>query len=108
VRELKNMVERIAILCPAARVEPMHLPPELRQGAQPAPEPRAPATWEEVRRQKRLAQEKVAREIEVRFLVQALEEARGNVTRAAEAVGMQRTNFHALMRRYEITSDRED
>jgi transcriptional regulator with PAS, ATPase and Fis domain len=108
VRELKNMVERIAILCPTTRVEPVHLPPELRQGTQPAPRLRAPVTWEEARRQKRLAQEKVAREIEVRFLVQALEDARGNVTRAAEAVGMQRTNFHALMRRYEITSERDD
>ncbi|MFH1464371.1 MAG: sigma-54 dependent transcriptional regulator [Pseudomonadota bacterium] len=108
VRELKNMVERIAILCPAARVEPVHLPPELRQGAHPAASPRAPATWEEVKRQKRLALEKVVRDIEVRFLVHALDEAHGNVTRAAEAVGMQRTNFHALMRRYEITSDRDD
>ena len=34
-----------------------------------------------------------------------LDRYEGNVSRAAEAVGMQRTNFHALMRKYGIKAD---
>ena len=44
-------------------------------------------------------------ELERRFLVEALERSGGNVTRAAEDVGIQRTNFHALMRKYGLTAD---
>ena len=44
-------------------------------------------------------------EMERHFLIEALERSGGNVSKAAEDVGMQRTNFHALMRKYSLTSD---
>jgi len=67
----------------------------------------SPQTWEEFKRIKQQVREAAVRELERWFLTQALEEAEGNVSRAAEAVRMQRTNFHALMRKYGLTSESE-
>ena len=38
--------------------------------------------------------------MEIRYLNEALTRAEGNVTKAAENVGMRRTNFHSLMKKY--------
>jgi DNA-binding NtrC family response regulator len=58
---------------------------------------------DELREQKRLLKEKAVEPLERAFLVEALRRNDGNVTRAAEEVGMQRTNFHALLRKLGIT-----
>jgi DNA-binding NtrC family response regulator len=104
VRELKNVVERLAILCPEERIAPNHLPPELGErsvstGAGPLPQ-----DWEEFKRYKQQVRDGAVQEIERRFLLDALRRADGNVTNAAEAVGMARTQFHTLMRKYGLSS----
>jgi transcriptional regulator of acetoin/glycerol metabolism len=38
--------------------------------------------------------------LELRFLTETLLRCQGNVSRAAEEIGIQRTNLHALMRKY--------
>ena len=43
--------------------------------------------------------------MEREFLIRALRRCKGNVSKAAEQVGMQRTNFHALMRKCDISVD---
>jgi len=45
------------------------------------------------------------RQLERRFLIEALQRSGGNISKAAEEVGIQRTNFHALMRKHGITAD---
>ena len=105
VRELRNVVERIAILCDSDRIEPRHLPPEIRQGPSRSTVTRLPQDWEEFKRLKQQVRDAAVQELERRFLTQALERSEGNVSKAAEAVGMQRTNFHALMRKYSLSSD---
>ena len=101
VRELRNIVERLAILCDQERIEPHHLPAEIRQatcaphaacaaphvgGVQAAqaagPRRGGPADWNAA------------------FSSKRLERCQGNVSRAAEEIGIQRTNLHALMRKY--------
>ena len=104
VRELKNIVDRMAILCEAEVVEPAHLPAEI--GGE-APRSRAvalPETWDELKAHKRQLQDTVVRDIELEFVRRALERADGNVSRAAGLVCMQRTNFHALMRKHGVNS----
>ena len=39
------------------------------------------------------------------FALKALKAANGNVTRAAERVGMKRPNFHTLMKKHNISAD---
>jgi transcriptional regulator with PAS, ATPase and Fis domain len=104
VRELRNIVERIAILCDSEHIEPRHLPPEIVQ----SPTARShvsqiPANWEEFKRLKQQVREAAVQDLERRFLAEALQRSGGNVSKAAEEVGIQRTNFHALMRKYDLT-----
>ena len=106
VRELRNIVERLAILCDHERIEPHHLPAEIRQvsirRAASAPLPR---TWEEFKRLKQQVRDSAVQQLERRFLVETLQACDGNVSRAAEEIGIQRTNLHALIRKYGLTSD---
>jgi DNA-binding NtrC family response regulator len=104
VRELRNIIERMAILCDADRIEPRHLPPEIRQ----APPRRGaaqqlPQTWEEFKKLKQQVRDSVVQELECRFFAEALRRSGGNVSKAAEEIGMQRTNLHALIRKYGLS-----
>ena len=108
VRELRNVVERMLATVdqPLVRVE--HLPSEVR-GEMPAQaEPSrdsTPETVEGLKREKRRLKELVYARVEREFVLQALENTGWNVSRAAEAVGMQRSNFHALMRKHGVRRD---
>lgn len=105
VRELRNIVERMAILCDADRIEPRHLPPEIR-GCRPLTAvSQLPQTWSEFKDYKRKVRDAAVQDLERRFLLEALRRSGGNVSRAAEEVGMQRTNLHALMRKHGLTSE---
>ena len=105
VRELRNIVERIAILCDSDRIEPRHLPAEIRNAPlQPGLRP-LPEKWEDFKELKQQVRDAAVQELERRFLTEALGRWEGNVSKAAKEVGMQRTNFHALMRKYGLSSD---
>jgi len=108
VRELKNIVERLAILCDAERIEPQHLPPEIRQargltGLRPLPR-----DWETFKELKRQVRDAAVQELERRFLLEALQRSGGNVSRASEDVGMQRTQFHQLLRKYGLGGEQDE
>lgn len=105
VRELRNVVERVSILCDSERIEARHLPPEIRQIPIQATAVSLPSTWAEFKNLKQQVREVAVQEMERRFLLAALQRSDGNVSKAAESVGMQRTNFHALMRKHGLASD---
>jgi two-component system nitrogen regulation response regulator NtrX len=86
VRELKNLVERLVIMCPAARIEPQHLPPELFRGASKSPQ----------KPYESLQEARSAYERE--FVLRKLEESRWNMTKAAEALGLERSHLYRKMR----------
>lgn len=104
VRELRNIVERIAILCSSESVDVCDLPEEIRNVHSDALMKPLPATWDEFKELKRQVRDAAVEDIEKRFLMQALEQTGGNVTKAAENIGIQRTNFHALMQKYGIAT----
>ena len=88
VRELKNIVERMLILNPhAQRLERKHLPaPMLRAGS------RAAAGEE-------FASLQQAREAYERdFILRKIDESHGNMSRAAEALGLERSHLYRKMR----------
>jgi len=107
VRELRNIIERVAILCDADRIEPRHLPPEIHGVVPIATTTVAdlPRSWEQFKRLKQDIRELAVDELERRFLAEALSRSNENVSRAAADVGMQRTNFHALMRKHGLTAN---
>lgn len=93
VRELRNIVERLAVLYGGACIELSHLPTEVRE-SEVISLAQSPRTWEELKRLKR----RITEDMERQFLCDALARCAQNITQAAESVGMQRSNFHALLR----------
>jgi two-component system nitrogen regulation response regulator NtrX len=85
VRELKNVMERIVILNPQTRIDARNVPLNVPGARRPAPE--RFASLQEVR-------ENAERD----FILRKLEETKGNVTRAAEQLGLERSNLYRKMK----------
>jgi two-component system nitrogen regulation response regulator NtrX len=86
VRELKNLVERLVIMCPSPRIEPHHLPPEIFRGAAKSPQ----------KPYESLQEARAAYERD--FVLRKLEESRWNMTKAAQALGLERSHLYRKMR----------
>jgi two-component system, NtrC family, nitrogen regulation response regulator NtrX len=87
VRELRNLMERIVIMNPQVRVDARHIPlnPSRRAAADRTTD--RSGSLQEVR-------EAAERE----YILRKLEETRGNVTRAAELLGLERSNLYRKMK----------
>ena len=101
VRELENVMQRICVLSNASVITPAELPPEFLASRTVDGEV-VPRTSDELKERKRLAREKSIEDVERGFVLAALERTNWNVSRAAQDVQMQRSNFQALMRRHGI------
>jgi two-component system nitrogen regulation response regulator NtrX len=87
VRELKNLMERIVIMNPQVRVDSRHIP--LNPGRR--------AVFERpIDHFTSLAQVRETAERE--YILKKLEETRGNVTRTAELLGLERSNLYRKMK----------
>jgi DNA-binding NtrC family response regulator len=100
VRELENTVHRAAILASDHMIRQAHLASILENAVRPDLE--VPRTGDDLKRIKKLAREKSVEEIEKLFIQETLKRNVWNVTRSAEETGMQRANFQALMKKYNI------
>jgi DNA-binding NtrC family response regulator len=101
VRELENVVERAVLLADSRAIGPAAIPIDVENVAAPwVNVPNDAKTLVEAKKELRL--EAVER-LERLFVLKALKSAGWSVAQAARAVGMQRPNFHALMRKYGIT-----
>jgi DNA-binding NtrC family response regulator len=94
----------MALLCDGERIQLEHVPAEVRQvSAQPSAA-ELPRSWNEFKRLKRQVKEAAVNQLERRFLMDVLSRWEGNVSRAADAIGIQRTNLHALLRKHGLTA----
>jgi DNA-binding NtrC family response regulator len=100
VRELENTLQRAVILATDHVIRQAHLVNILEMVPQLALD--VPRTGTELKRIKKVAREKSVETIEKAFVVEALKRNSWNVTRSAEETGMQRANFQALMKKYNI------
>lgn len=82
-RELRNIVERMAILTPSDQLTPDSVPVEIRLAQEAAP-----------RSNLKQARESAERD----HILRALDESSWNVSGAARALGMERTNLHKRIR----------
>jgi two-component system nitrogen regulation response regulator NtrX len=87
-RELRNVIERMAILTPGERLTRDSIPVEVRVQREQGPK----STIQEAR-------ESAERE----HILRALEESNWNVSGAARALGMERTNLHKRIRALGLT-----
>ena len=105
VRELRNYLTRAVILSRDEEVITVkHFKQKLTQGY---PEDdiqldKIPETWWEMDEMRKEAAEKAKRSVERLFLTRLLEKFDGNITRAAEFCGLNRTNFHKMVKRCNI------
>jgi two-component system NtrC family response regulator len=104
VRQLKNVVERLVILSDRRFLDLVYLLDNLQ--ARPSTEPPSvPESLAQLKAAKQRLLEKTFGQIEKAFILKALQETKGNISQAAAKVGMQRPNFHALMRKHGISGD---
>ena len=86
VRELKNVIERVLILNPRAlRIERRHLPPLVHKSGA-----RGPQEFSTLQQ----AREAYERE----YILKKIEEARNNVSHAAELLGLERSHLYRKMK----------
>jgi len=99
VRELRSAVEQALLLSPGPEITPADLfnrPPAA--DAAPLAAPIAPASFRE-------AKERVVEAFEREYLVDALRRHGGNITKAAEDIGMHRQNLQQKMRELGISAE---
>ena len=100
VRELENVVHRAVILASGDVIRQGHLVNIVDM--LPRVDLDVPRTSEELKRIKKIARQKSVESVEKHFVLGALKRNGWNVTRSAEETGMQRSNFQALMKKYDI------
>jgi transcriptional regulator with PAS, ATPase and Fis domain len=101
VRQLENVIERAVVMAEGKTIISEYLPANiLGQGAEM--DTQIPKNSEELKTMKKYLRESAVENIEKMFILEALNRNDWNVTRSAKEVNMQRTNFQALMRKYNI------
>jgi len=105
VRELRNILERLVIMTPGELIELRHLPaslatssPDLAAGDQPEPTAAAPDGTLQAARE----------EFERRYIRSRYLECGGNMSRTAEALGVERSNLYRKMKAYGLLPARRD
>ncbi len=100
VRELENVVHRAVILASDDIIRQGHLINILDM--QPLVGLDVPRTSEELKHIKKIARQKSVENVEKLFILGALKRNGWSVTASAAQTGMQRSNFQALMKKYDI------
>ena len=115
VRELRNVIERTMILCDGESLEVAALPDHMHArkplvSMNPSSSALNSTGLPEMYRDMPLsaAKEQVVQDLVRRYLVHRLNEAGGNITRAAQASGMQRPNFKREMKKYGVDVPKGD
>jgi two-component system nitrogen regulation response regulator NtrX len=88
VRELKNLMERVVILNPQSRIEARHL--ALGPAGKRLTFERPADSYASLQEYREAAERE--------FILKKLDEAQGNVSRAAELLGLERSNLYKKMR----------
>jgi transcriptional regulator with GAF, ATPase, and Fis domain len=100
VRELQSTMQRAVILASDGAIHRTHLGCIIDSAQGLGLD--VPRTSDELKRIKKLAREKSVEEVEKLFIQETLKRNGSNVTKSAEETGMQRSNFQALMKKYNI------
>ncbi len=91
VRELKNLVERMVIMVAGERIERRHLPSNIQNDHARSSPPRSATKSFSTLHEARAAYERD-------YILRKLEENRGNVSRTAEVLGLERSHLYRKMK----------
>ncbi len=101
VRQLKNAVERLVIMIDEPTMDIGHLGQHLGLGGRQGVDS-IPRSAEELMEAKNRILSQTFGAVQTAFVTKALANSQGNVSLAASSVGMQRSNFSALMKKQGI------
>ncbi len=93
VRELKNLVERIVIMTPSMKIEKRHLPAVVYKGS---------VSLDEPAEAKSLSEARMAFDRD--YILKKLEENAGNISRTADALGIERSHLYRKLKSLKISS----
>jgi len=104
VRQLKNVIERLVILTDRKILDLLDLFDHMQvkrswEGGS------VPESLHELKSFKKQLFEETYGRIEKAFLIKALKACKGNITHAAEKVGMQRANFSTLLKKHRLSPE---
>jgi len=103
VRQLKNVIERLVIMADQTFLDLIYLLDHM-QVKRSWKFHSVPETLDELKAFKKCLLDEFG-QAEKAFLIKALKASGGNITRAAEKVGMQRSNLSALMKKHKLSVD---
>jgi two-component system nitrogen regulation response regulator NtrX len=109
VRELRNAIERLVIMTPGERIELRHVPPSLLASALPAP-PDAPLPTPglvEAPLRDFPSLIEAREDFEKRYIWKKYQECGGSMSRAAEALQVERSNLYRKMKGYGLIPARK-
>ena len=92
--ELKNIIERLVIMTPTGVITKCDILPFFEEGKGEVPRDDLQITSDSFRAAKQ--------EFERQYIVRKLREYNGNISRTAEAIGLERSNLHKKIRSYEL------
>jgi two-component system nitrogen regulation response regulator NtrX len=90
VRELRNLIERLVIMVQGERIERRNLPPVLQQDRSRAKSASASGGF--------FSLQEARASYERDYILRKLEENRGNISRTAEALGLERSHLYRKMK----------
>jgi two-component system, NtrC family, nitrogen regulation response regulator NtrX len=94
VRELKNIIERLVIMTQAGVISKCDIAPLFEEGKTQASPPEPEIVSDSFRAAKQ--------DFERQYIVRKLREFDGNISRTAEAIGLERSNLHKKIRSYDL------
>lgn len=102
VRELKNIVERLIILTPSNAIAARDIPPlnfriDNSEVLPVTPVLAAPDSLKDARM-----------DFERQFIIKKLEENEGNISKTAEAIGLERSNLHKKLKSFKVAAKSDD
>ncbi|MFC1482401.1 sigma-54-dependent transcriptional regulator [Myxococcota bacterium] len=103
VRQLKNVVERLVIMSDSMILDPLFVLGHMQMQNTMRRES-IPRTVEELNAVKKQLLNETFGHVQKAFLTRALLECHGNISHAAERVGMKRSNFSALMKKHSLSA----
>ena len=102
VRELEHAVQQAVALTTGPEIQPSELPAAIRQALLQAPADAAQAPEQDSRMTFKEAKQRVIEEFERRFIAAALSRHGGNISKAAEEMGMYRQHLQLKLAEYQI------
>jgi two-component system nitrogen regulation response regulator NtrX len=100
VRELKNIIERLIIMTPSNEITAKHIPSlNIKEESEAAALSDQSVTGDSLKDAKM--------DFERQFILKKLEENEGNISRTAEAIGLERSNLHKKLKSLKVAAKNE-